>query len=122
MKPPSSGPTAAAIPAAAPTSAYACFCAAPSKLPWMSDCIAGRRRGLGGRRRLRHGLMIRAAHVARHRPLGVMAGIQGAGDAAVMTTAVAKSSAAAAGGMVLTTLAAGQFLMTLDSSVMNVSI
>ena len=42
MKPPSSGPTAAAIPAAAPTSAYACFCAAPSKLPWTSDCIAGR--------------------------------------------------------------------------------
>ena len=41
--PPSRGPIAAAIAAAAPTSAYACFCAAPSKLPWMSDCIAGRR-------------------------------------------------------------------------------
>ena len=41
MKPPISGPTAAAIAAAAPTSAYACFCAAPSKLPWMSDCMAG---------------------------------------------------------------------------------
>ena len=41
MKPPSSGPTAAAIAADAPTSAYAFFCAAPSKLPWMSDCIAG---------------------------------------------------------------------------------
>ena len=41
MNPPSSGPTAAAIAAAAPTSAYARFCAAPSKLPWISDCIAG---------------------------------------------------------------------------------
>ena len=41
MNPPTSGPTAAAIAAAAPTSAYAFFCAAPSKLPWMSDCIAG---------------------------------------------------------------------------------
>jgi EmrB/QacA subfamily drug resistance transporter len=40
-----------------------------------------------------------------------------------VSTAVAKSSAAAAAsGVVLTTLAAGQFLMTLDSSVMNVSI
>ena len=43
MNPPSSGPTAAAIAAAAPTSAYAFFCAAPSKLPWISDCIAGSR-------------------------------------------------------------------------------
>ena len=41
MNPPSSGPTAAAIAAAAPTSAYAFRCAAPSKLPWISDCIAG---------------------------------------------------------------------------------
>ena len=40
-KPPTSGPTAAAIAAAAPTSAYAFFCAAPWKLPWISDCIAG---------------------------------------------------------------------------------
>ena len=40
--PPSSGPIAAAMAAAAPTSAYACFCAAPAKLPWISDCIAGR--------------------------------------------------------------------------------
>ena len=40
-KPPRSGPTAAAIAAAAPTSAYVFFCAAPSKLPWISDCIAG---------------------------------------------------------------------------------
>ena len=40
-KPPSSGPTAAAIADAAPTSAYACFCAAPSKLPWISACIDG---------------------------------------------------------------------------------
>ena len=40
-KPPSSGPTAAAIAADAPTSAYAFFCAAPSKLPRISDCIAG---------------------------------------------------------------------------------
>ena len=40
-KPPSSGPTAAAIAAAAPTSAYVFFCAAPSKLPWIRDCIAG---------------------------------------------------------------------------------
>ena len=39
--PPSSGPIAAAMAAAAPTSAYACFWAAPSKLPWISDCIAG---------------------------------------------------------------------------------
>jgi EmrB/QacA subfamily drug resistance transporter len=39
-----------------------------------------------------------------------------------MTTAPAKATAAAASGVVLTTLAAGQFLMTLDSSVMNVSI
>ncbi len=44
MKPPSRGPTAAAIAAAAPTSAYAFRCIAPSKFPWMSDCIAGRRR------------------------------------------------------------------------------
>jgi hypothetical protein len=42
MTPPSSGPTAAAIAAAAPTSAYTCFWAVPSKLPWISDCIAGR--------------------------------------------------------------------------------
>ena len=41
MNPPSSGPTAAAIAAAAPTSAYAFCWAAPSKLPWISDCIAG---------------------------------------------------------------------------------
>ena len=40
-KPPNSGPTAAAIAAEAPTSAYTRFWAAPSKLPWMSDCIAG---------------------------------------------------------------------------------
>ena len=25
----------------APTIAYACFCAAPVKLPWISDCMAG---------------------------------------------------------------------------------
>ena len=42
MKPPSSGPTAAAIAAAAPTSAYARRCIGPWKLPWISDCIAGR--------------------------------------------------------------------------------
>ena len=41
MKPPSSGPTAAAMAADAPTSAYTFLCAAPSKLPWISDCIAG---------------------------------------------------------------------------------
>ena len=41
MNPPSSGPTAAATAADAPTSAYARFCAAPVKLPWISDCIAG---------------------------------------------------------------------------------
>ena len=41
MKPPISGPTAAAIAADAPTSAYALRCAAPSKLPWISDCIDG---------------------------------------------------------------------------------
>ena len=43
MKPPTSGPTAAAIAAAAPTRAYAFRCIFPSKLPWMSDCIAGSR-------------------------------------------------------------------------------
>jgi hypothetical protein len=41
MNPPSSGPTAAAIAAAPPTSAYALVWAAPSKLPWMRDCIEG---------------------------------------------------------------------------------
>ena len=41
MKPPSSGPTAAAMAAAAPTRAYAFRWAGPSKLPWMSDCMAG---------------------------------------------------------------------------------
>jgi hypothetical protein len=40
-KPPSRGPTAAAIAAAAPTIAYAFFCSLPSKLPWISDCIEG---------------------------------------------------------------------------------
>ena len=40
-KPPISGPIAAPIAAEAPTSAYVFFIAAPSKLPWMSDCIAG---------------------------------------------------------------------------------
>ena len=43
MKPPIRGPTAAAMAAAAPTRAYVAFCAAPSKLPWMSDCMAGSR-------------------------------------------------------------------------------
>jgi hypothetical protein len=41
MTPPSSGPTAAAIAAAAPTSAYTFVRTAPSKLPWMRDCMAG---------------------------------------------------------------------------------
>ena len=41
MKPPSRGPTAAAIAAAAPTSAYARRCIGPSKFPWISDCIDG---------------------------------------------------------------------------------
>jgi hypothetical protein len=41
MNPPSSGPTAAAIAAAAPTRAYAFFWATPSKLPWIRDCMAG---------------------------------------------------------------------------------
>ena len=44
MNPPSSGPTAAAIAAAAPTRAYARRCIAPSKFPWISDCIEGSRR------------------------------------------------------------------------------
>ena len=35
---------AAAIAAAAPTSAYTLLCASPSKLPWISDCMAGRSR------------------------------------------------------------------------------
>ena len=43
MKPPSNGPTAAAIAAAAPTSAYAFRCIGPSKLPWIRDCIDGSR-------------------------------------------------------------------------------
>jgi hypothetical protein len=42
MNPPKSGPTAAATAAAAPTIAYAFFCASPAKLPCTSDCIAGR--------------------------------------------------------------------------------
>jgi hypothetical protein len=40
-KPPSSGPTAAAIAAEAPTSAYAFRCIGPLKFPWISDCIDG---------------------------------------------------------------------------------
>ena len=43
MNPPRSGPTAAAIAAAAPTSAYARRCIGPSKFPWISDCIDGSR-------------------------------------------------------------------------------
>lgn len=43
MNPPSSGPTAAAIEAAAPTSAYTRLRAAPGKLPWMRDCMEGSR-------------------------------------------------------------------------------
>ena len=43
MNPPSSGPTAAAIAAEAPTSAYAFRCIGPEKFPWIRDCIAGRR-------------------------------------------------------------------------------
>jgi hypothetical protein len=41
MKPPISGPIAAAIAAEAPTSAYTRAWALPSKLPWISDCIDG---------------------------------------------------------------------------------
>ena len=41
--PPSRGPIAAATAAAAPTIAYACFWAAPAKLPWIRDCMAGSR-------------------------------------------------------------------------------
>ena len=41
MNPPISGPTAAAIAAAAPTRAYTLRRSAPSKLPWINDCIAG---------------------------------------------------------------------------------
>jgi MFS family permease len=52
-----------------------------------------------------------------------MAAVRSLGDADAMTAGATKgTAAAAAGGVVLTTLAAGQFLMTLDSSVMNVSI
>jgi EmrB/QacA subfamily drug resistance transporter len=43
-------------------------------------------------------------------------------DASTAGASPAGSKAAAAGGLVLLTLASGQFLMTLDSSVMNVSI
>jgi EmrB/QacA subfamily drug resistance transporter len=52
----------------------------------------------------------------------MMAGVRALGDAAAMNAPAKGTAAAAAGGVVLTTLAAGQFLMTLDSSVMNVSI
>ncbi len=41
MKPPTRGPMAAAMAAAAPTMAYTRRCATPSKLPWISDCMAG---------------------------------------------------------------------------------
>ena len=41
MKPPTRGPTAAAMAADAPTRAYTRRWAAPSKLPWISDCMAG---------------------------------------------------------------------------------
>ncbi len=41
MKPPRSGPTAAATAAAAPTIAYTLRCSSPSKLPWIKDCIDG---------------------------------------------------------------------------------
>ncbi len=41
ITPPMSGPMAAAMAIDAPTSAYTLARAAPSKLPWMSDCIAG---------------------------------------------------------------------------------
>jgi MFS family permease len=40
----------------------------------------------------------------------------------MMSTTTPKTAAAAAAGTVLITLAAGQFLMTLDTSVMNVAI
>jgi EmrB/QacA subfamily drug resistance transporter len=46
----------------------------------------------------------------------------GPAEARPPSSAAGSSAGAAAGGMVLLTLAAGQFLMTLDSSVMNVSI
>ena len=41
-KPPNSGPIAAAIAPAAPTSAKTLARSLPTKLPWISDCIAGR--------------------------------------------------------------------------------
>ena len=41
ITPPISGPIAAAMAAAAPTRAYTLARAAPSKLPWMRDCMAG---------------------------------------------------------------------------------
>ena len=40
--PPMSGPIAAAIAPAAPIIANTLACIFPSKLPWISDCIAGR--------------------------------------------------------------------------------
>ena len=40
--PPMRGPIAAAMAPAAPIIAYTFACIFPSKLPWMSDCIAGR--------------------------------------------------------------------------------
>ena len=42
MKPPISGPIAAAIAAAAPTSAYARAASLPAKFPWIRDCIDGK--------------------------------------------------------------------------------
>ena len=42
MKPPTSGPIAAAIAPDAPTSANTFARALPSKFPWIRDCIAGR--------------------------------------------------------------------------------
>ncbi len=40
--PPMSGPIAAAMAPAAPIIAKTLACIFPSKLPWISDCIAGR--------------------------------------------------------------------------------
>ena len=41
-KPPMRGPIAAAMAPEAPINAKTFACIFPSKLPWMSDCIAGR--------------------------------------------------------------------------------
>ena len=55
-----------------------------------------------------------------HHPVRVISGPEGCGYVRGVT--VTEKQAASASGLILFTLASGQFLMTLDSAVMNVSI